>query len=148
MKSIRLRGRSLGSYMASGPSAMLECCVVSTVSLPVCAFVFTVALRANAHVNPNDIQSLSTSWSECKLGRVKPAVIPCRVWVPGAVTVVVSNHAVSVHALPLILSRLLAPPITSYSRLPVPLLSGGRLETGASASCLFTLLIAPVVSFH
>lgn len=61
MKSIRLRGRSLGSYMASGSSAMLECCVVSTVSVPVGAFVFTVAVRANAHVNPNDIQSLSTS---------------------------------------------------------------------------------------
>lgn len=67
---------------------------------------------------------------------------------PGLRRRVVSNRAVSVHALPLILSRLLAPPITSYSRLPVPLLSGGRLETGASASCLFTLLIAPVVSFH
>lgn len=67
---------------------------------------------------------------------------------PGLRRGVVSNRAVSVHALPLILSRLLAPPITSYSRLPVPLLSGGRQETGASASCLFTLLIAPVVSFH
>lgn len=59
-----------------------------------------------------------------------------------------SNQAVRVHVPPLILSQLLAPPIISYFRLPVPLLSGGRQETGASANCLFTLLIAPVVSFH
>lgn len=44
---------------------------------------------------------------------------------PGLRRRVVSNRAVSVHALPLILSRLRALPITSYFRLPVPSLSGG-----------------------
>lgn len=39
MRSIRLRGRSLGPCMASGQSAMLVSCVVSAVSVSACLTV-------------------------------------------------------------------------------------------------------------
>lgn len=131
MGSIRLRGRSLGPCMASGCGAMFASFTVSAVS---------VSARPTAHLRccpcsqcralHEYVPVLSTtevqqSNRSCGDGGLPQGQTCYRSVSLGLRRRVVSNRAVLVHALPLILSRLLALPITSYFRLPFPLLSEG-----------------------
>lgn len=124
MGSIRLRGRSLGSCMASGCGAMFVSYAVSALS--VSARLTTCLWRRPCS------QCRSLAWGRAHFKHQWGTAQLHFLWrwqgstgsnlwqqrvpfeSPGLRRRVVSNRAVLVHASPLILSRLLALPITSY----------------------------------